>query len=33
VPLDNIRGKAMFIWLSYRTMSEIAWHRIGSLID
>jgi len=32
VPIENIRGKAMFIWLSYRDWSAIRWPRIGSLI-
>ena len=34
VPLDNIKGKAMFIWLSFRNFpGGIRWHRIGKLVD
>jgi signal peptidase I len=32
VPVENIKGKALFIWLSYRTWTAIRWDRIGSLI-
>jgi signal peptidase I len=32
VPLDNIKGKALFIWLSYKSLSEIRWPRIGEFI-
>jgi signal peptidase I len=34
VPLENIKGKALFIWLSYRTVpSEIRWPRIGDFVQ
>jgi signal peptidase I len=33
VPLANIKGKALFIWLSYRDLSHLRWDRIGSLIE
>jgi len=34
VPIENIKGKAMFIWLSYRriTPSGIRWDRIGNFV-
>jgi signal peptidase I len=34
VPVENVKGKALFIWLSYRdfTFSGFRWDRIGSLI-
>lgn len=37
VPLQLVKGKALFIWLSYRTWgvtnwSEIRWHRIGNFV-
>jgi hypothetical protein len=42
VPVDNIKGKALFIWLSYRDLSlvhplddiakQIRWNRIGSFV-
>ena len=38
VPLDNIKGKALFIWLSYKDWSlfdwsGIRWDRIGSFVQ
>jgi signal peptidase I len=38
VPLENIKGKALFIWLSYKQWgpldwSGIRWHRIGNFVD
>jgi signal peptidase I len=38
VPLENIKGKALFIWLSYRhwglvDWSGIRWSRIGNFVD
>jgi signal peptidase I len=37
VPIENIRGKAMFIWLSYRDLSPIhwgmRWARMGSFVE
>jgi signal peptidase I len=38
VPLQNIKGKALFIWLSYKTWhplhwGEMRWSRIGSFVD
>ena len=33
VPLDNIKGKALFIWLSYSTMPHFRWPRIGAFIQ
>jgi signal peptidase I len=32
VPVANIKGKALFIWLSYRDLTHLRWDRIGSLI-
>ncbi len=37
VPLENIKGKALFIWLSYSTWgptnwSGIRWPRIGDFV-
>jgi signal peptidase I len=37
VPIENIKGKALFIWLSYRdwgllNWSEIRWPRIGNFV-
>jgi signal peptidase I len=32
VPLDNIKGRALLIWLSYRTWHEIRWSRIGAFL-
>ena len=39
VPIDNIKGKALFIWLSYRTFdilhpwsAELRWPRIGAFV-
>ena len=40
VPIDNIKGEALFIWLSYRDYSifkpwaldQIRWHRIGNFV-
>jgi signal peptidase I len=38
VPLENIKGKALFIWLSYKQWgpldwSGIRWRRIGNFVD
>ena len=33
VPLDNIKGKALFIWWSDSQASGIRWSRMGSLVD
>jgi signal peptidase I len=33
VPLDNIKGKALFIWLSYKTWDEVRWPRIGAFVQ
>jgi signal peptidase I len=37
VPIENIRGKALFIWLSYRDWSPahwgLRWKRIGSFVQ
>jgi signal peptidase I len=38
VPVENIKGKALFIWLSYRDWSPLhwgglRWDRIGSLVQ
>ena len=38
VPIDNIKGKALVIWLSFREWSplhwgEIRWSRIGNFVD
>ncbi len=38
VPLENIKGKALFIWLSYKQWSPvdwsgIRWPRIGNFVD
>ncbi|HWU86693.1 MAG TPA: signal peptidase I, partial [Kofleriaceae bacterium] len=37
VPIENIKGKALFLWLSYKdwsplNWSEIRWNRIGSFV-
>jgi signal peptidase I len=37
VPVENIKGKALFIWLSYRNFgllhwSEIRWPRVGNFV-
>jgi len=34
VPVENIKGKALFMWLSYRnlSMSGIRWGRIGNFV-
>ena len=37
VPIENIKGKALFIWLSYRdwgwtNWSEMRWSRIGNFV-
>jgi signal peptidase I len=37
VPIENIRGKALFIWLSYRYWDPIhwgglRWSRIGAFV-
>jgi signal peptidase I len=29
VPFDNIRGKALFVWMSFTQANSIAWDRIG----
>jgi signal peptidase I len=35
VPIENIKGKALLLWLSYSdfTWSGMRWHRIGDFID
>jgi len=38
VPIENIKGKALFIWLSYSTWSltdwgGIRWPRIGAFVQ
>lgn len=33
VPLDNIKGKALFIWWSDSEVSGVRWSRMGSLVD
>ncbi len=34
VPVDNIKGKAMFLWLSYgKHWYSIRWNRIGDFVD
>jgi signal peptidase I len=37
VPIENIRGKALFIWLSYRDLSVfhwgLRWSRMGSFVE
>jgi signal peptidase I len=35
VPLDNIKGKALFVWLSFESWSPLDWRwsRIGSFVD
>ena len=33
VPVENIKGKALFIWLSYKTVpTGIRWNRIGDFV-
>jgi len=37
VPVENIKGKALFIWLSYRDWSlfnwgQIRWSRVGNFV-
>ena len=32
VPLDNVKGKALFIWLSYREVWQIRWPRMGDFV-
>jgi signal peptidase I len=37
VPIENIKGKALFIWLSYKSWSlsdwtHIRWDRIGDFV-
>jgi hypothetical protein len=42
VPIENIKGKALFIWLSYRNFAlrwrvwqssfEFRWDRIGNFV-
>ena len=33
VPLDNVKGKAMFIWLSYQSFLDLRLGRIGNFVD
>jgi signal peptidase I len=37
VPIENIKGKAMFIWFSYPDRwwdaTQFRWNRIGSFVD
>jgi signal peptidase I len=38
VPIENIKGKALFIWLSYKQWSPVDWSglrwpRIGNFVD
>ncbi|MGE0871960.1 MAG: signal peptidase I [Kofleriaceae bacterium] len=33
VPIENIRGKALFIFLSYRTAREVRASRMGNFVD
>ena len=38
VPVENIKGKALFIWLSYKTWgltdwTHLRWDRIGNFVD
>ena len=37
VPLDNIKGKALFIWLSYKNTiwdpTAFRWDRIGNFVQ
>ncbi len=34
VPVENVKGKALFIWLSYKSVpSEIRWSRIGDFVN
>jgi len=32
VPLENIKGKALFIWWSYSEASGVRWNRMGSIV-
>ena len=32
VPVENIKGKALFIWLSYVDWTDIRWDRIGNFV-
>jgi signal peptidase I len=32
VPIENIKGKALFTWLSYREWNQIRWSRIGNFV-
>ncbi|HWU89081.1 MAG TPA: signal peptidase I [Kofleriaceae bacterium] len=32
VPIENIKGKALFIWLSYEDWTRIRWDRIGNFV-
>jgi signal peptidase I len=32
VPIENIKGKALFTWLSYRDWNQIRWSRIGNFV-
>jgi signal peptidase I len=32
VPIENIKGKALFTWLSYRDWNHIRWSRIGNFV-
>ncbi len=29
VPRDNVKGKAMFVWISVRGWWDVRWHRVG----
>jgi signal peptidase I len=33
VPLDNIKGKALFIWWSASDVSGVRWARMGSIVN
>jgi signal peptidase I len=35
VPIENIKGKALFVWMSFRTFrwGGLRWSRIGSFVD
>jgi signal peptidase I len=34
VPVENIKGKALFIWLSYREWGlNLRWSRIGNFVE
>jgi hypothetical protein len=32
VPLDNIKGKALFIWYSKSDVTGIRWDRMGDIV-